>query len=290
MDHCLTLAALNALPTPEFAAVVAPVFENAPWVTDGLAAMRPFTSLTVLHAAMMARLHRATEAEQLGFLRGHPVLSPRTLLSGTTKESMTEQRSAGIHAMDAAAAARLDDANAAHMARFGFPFILAVRGATAATISAAMARRATATPAAEHAEALREVEAIAWMRLLDRVCPAPSGGISLHVLDTARTRPAAGLAGELWHSPADADARCMARFVTDDGGRVPSQLSGGGLAAGAYEWRLDTAAYFAASGLATPDRSFLPIVVVRFAVANPEQHFHVPVLLAGGSYTTYRGS
>jgi len=42
--------------------------------------------------------------------------------------------------------------------------------------------------------------------------------------------------------------------------------------------------------MTTPDRSFLPVVVVRFAVANPEQHFQVPVLLAGGSYTAYRGS
>lgn len=58
---------------------------------------------------------------------------------------------------------------------------------------------------------------------------------------------------------------------------------------GSIQW-LDTAAYFAARGMITPDCSFLPVVVVRFAVANPEQHFQVPVLLAGGSYTAYRGS
>ena len=286
----LTLDALNAASAPDFAAVIASVFENATWVTDGLAAQRPFMGMTALHAAMIARLHGATEAVQVAFLRGHPMLSPRTLLAGTTPESTAEQRSAGIHAMDAAAAARLDDANIAHLKRFGFPFILAVRGATAATIMAAMTRRATATQAAEHAEALREVEAISWMRLIDRVCPAATGGISLHVLDTTRTRPAAGLPGALWHCPFDADARCVAQFVTDGGGRIPSQLTGGALEAGAYEWRLDTAAYFAASGLATPDRCFLPVVVVRFVVTNPEQHFHVPVLLAGGAYTTYRGN
>lgn len=69
-------------------------------------------------------------------------------------------------------------------------------------------------------------------------------------------------------STADADARCVARFVTDDGGCVPSQLIGGGLAAGSYEWRLDTAAYFTASGMATPDCNFLPVVVLRSAVAD----------------------
>ncbi len=288
-DTRLSLAALNAMPAAEFAAVAAPLFENAAWVTQGLAASRPFASLTALHAAMLARLHAAGDDTKLGFLRGHPMLSPGTLRQGTTAESAAEQRSARIDALDAAAALRLDAANAAYSQRFGFPFILAVRGASLATILAAMERRATASPAAELAEALREVEAISWMRLLDRVAPAGTGAISLHVLDTARTRPAAGLAGELWQIPADAAPALAARFVTDANGRA-GPLLGGALEAGGYEWRLDTAAYLARSGAATPDRSFLPLVCVRFAVFNPEQHFHVPVLLSQGAYTTYPGA
>ena len=57
-------------------------------------------------------------------------------------------------------------------------------------------------------------------------------------------------------------------------------LGGGQLVAGSYEWRLDTASYLARNGTPTLDRSFLPAVTVRFAVMNPEQHFHVPVLLS----------
>jgi 2-oxo-4-hydroxy-4-carboxy-5-ureidoimidazoline decarboxylase len=285
----LSLAELNVMSAAAFHAIAAPLFENAPWVTQGLATGRPFASLTALHAAMLARLHAADDDTKLGFLRGHPMLSPATLRQGTTAESAAEQRSARIDALDEVAAQRLDAANAAYFERFGLPFILAVRGASLATILAAMERRATASPAAELAEALREVEAISWMRLLDRVAPVGSGAISLHVLDTARTRPAAGLAGELWRIAADGAAASVARFVTDGNGRAGPLLRGA-LEAGGYEWRLDTAAYLARSGAATLDRSFLPVVCVRFAVFNPEQHFHVPVLLSQGAYTTYRGS
>ena len=189
----LSLAELNAMSAAAFDAIAAPLFENAPWVTQGLATERPFASVTALHAAMLARLHAADDDTKLGFLRGHPVLSPATLRQGTTAESAAEQRSARIDALDEVAAQRLDAANAAYFERFGLPFILAVRGASLATILAAIERRATASPAAELAEALREVEAISWMRLLDRVAPVGSGAISLHVLDTrGRARRPAG--------------------------------------------------------------------------------------------------
>ena len=286
----LTVDGLNAATADSFAAIAAPVFENAPWVTEGLAAVRPFASLTALHGAMMQRLLAAPSGKQAAFLRGHPMLSPSALRQGITAESMAEQRAAGIDALDSAAAARLDAGNAAYHARFGFPFILAVRHATPAVIFAALERRTAAEPHAELAEALREIAAISWMRLLDRVAPAPTGGISLHVLDTVRSRPGAGLDGELWRCLPSQAAMCMARFTTDANGRAPTMLGGGGLFAAMYEWRLDTGAYFARHGIPTPDRGFLPSLLVRFGVVNPEEHFHVPVLLAPGSYTTYRGS
>ena len=285
----ITLATLNALPDDAFDALAAPLFENAPWVTAGLSAARPFASLTALHAAAMARLHAADEDTLCRFLRGHPALSPAALQRGITAESVAEQRSAGIDGLSAAEGAALDAANAAHLARFGIPFILAVRDASPATILAAMRRRAGSAAAQEQAEALREVEVISWLRLLDRVLPAGTGGISTHVLDTVRTRPGAGLEGELWRVPPGAEPRCLTRFVTDADGRAATMLGGGALVAGAYELRLETAAYLAGTGAATLDRSFFPSVSVRFAVINPEEHVHLPVLLSNGAYTAYRG-
>ncbi len=134
------------------------------------------------------------------------------------------------------------------------------------------------------------MEAISWLRLLDRAVPAGTGGISTHVLDTVRTRPGTGLEGELWRLAPHAEPCRVARFVTDANGRAATMLGGGALEAGRYELRLDVAAYLAGTGAATPDRSFLAEVTVRFGVLNPEEHFHVPVLLSNGAYTTYRGS
>jgi 2-oxo-4-hydroxy-4-carboxy-5-ureidoimidazoline decarboxylase len=66
-------------------------------------------------------------------------------------------------------------------------------------------------------------------------------------------------------------------------------LGDGALMAGIYELRLEVAAYLAGMGVSTLDRSLFPSVSVRFAVMNPEEHFHVPVLLSNGAYTAYRG-
>jgi 2-oxo-4-hydroxy-4-carboxy-5-ureidoimidazoline decarboxylase len=281
----LALAALNALAVDSFVTALGPVFEHADWVAEVVARGRPFASVTDLHRAMTATLAAAGDAAVLAFLRGHPALTPGALPPGLTADSAEEQRSASLGTLDPAAGARLVAANAAFGARFGFPFILAVRNASPATILAAVERRLESTSAAEMAEALQEVKAISWLRLLERVGPAATGALSLHVLDTVRARPAAGLAGELWQG----DTR-LAAFTTDDAGRSGRYLGGGHLRSGSFEWRLDTAAYFAATGMPTWDRSFLPAVSVRFAVWNPEEPYHVPVLLTPGSYTTYRGN
>ena len=133
------------------------------------------------------------------------------------------------------------------------------------------------------------METISWLRLLDRIAPAATGGISTHVLDTIRTGPCAGLSGEPWHVSTQAPWFQSVRFTTDANGRGPAMLCLGDLVCGTYELRFEVLTYLAAHGAATQDRGFFPDVLVRFAVLNPEQHFHVPVLLSNGAYTAYRG-
>ncbi len=286
-----TLAALNAMPATDFRAALAPVFENASWVAEGVAAKRPFASLTALHKTMTALIGAQSDEAQIAFLRGHPRLSPETLRKGTTAESTAEQTAAGIGALDKATIAKLTALNAAYDEKFGFPFILAVRAASLPTMLATFERRLAASPEAERAEALAEIQAISWMRLLDRVQPAPTGSLSTHVLDTVRAMPAAGLGVELWGPDAAGQPMCLESFITDANGASERDLLGEGrLRAGTYEWRYDTPTYFAARGYPTPARSFLGKVSVTFSVWNPEEHFHVPLLLTPGSYMTYRGS
>lgn len=286
-----SLDELNALPAAEFKVALAPVFENAPWVAEGVASVRPFISLTTLHKAMIAQLSALHDDALIAFLRGHPRLSPETLRRGTTAESTAEQTAAGLGALDGATNARLDALNEAFETKFGFPFILAIRHASLATMLATFERRLAASPAAERAEAMMEIAAISWMRLLDRIRPAPTGSVSTHVLDTVRAAPAVGLGVELWRREQDGAMTRLEAFTTNANGASERDLLGHGqLRAGLYEWRYDTPTYFAGHGYATPARSFLGRISVAFSVWNPEEHFHVPLLLTPGSYTTYRGN
>lgn len=290
-NDLLRLDALNAMTAADFAAALGPVFENARWVARNAAAARPFATLTALHKAMLAGIEALPAPALAEFLNGHPRLSPETLRRGTTAESTAEQTALGLDALDADISARLDRLNAAYEARFGYPFILAVRKASLETLFATFERRLAASPEAERTEALAEVAAISWMRLLDRVRAAPTGSVSTHVLDTVRAAPAGGLGVELWRRESDGGMTRLSSFVTNDDGACDHHLLGNGdLAAGTYEWRFDTPTYFARHGYSTTARAYLGKVRVAFTVWNPEEHFHVPLLLSPGSYTTYRGS
>jgi 5-hydroxyisourate hydrolase len=106
-------------------------------------------------------------------------------------------------------------------------------------------------------------------------------GVTTHVLDAARGRPAADVPVRL----RAAGGAVLGAGSTNRDGRV-SDLSSGPLEAGTYQLIFDTAAYFTASGRP----SFYPEVVITFAIADPQQHHHVPLLLSPFAYSTYRGS
>lgn len=109
--------------------------------------------------------------------------------------------------------------------------------------------------------------------------------ITTHVLDTARGRPAAGIAVRLEIAEGDGWRR-LAAGTTDDDGRIADLLPGDHpLAAGTYRLRFAVAEYLAAGG-----GGFYPRVTVEFEIADPGQHYHVPLLLSPYGYSTYRGS
>lgn len=110
--------------------------------------------------------------------------------------------------------------------------------------------------------------------------------ITTHVLDTARGRPAAGVAVLLELQTAQGWQR-LGAGATDEDGRLRDLLAGAHtLAAGVYRLTFDTAAYFAAQQCA----SFYPQVSISFVVLDAAQHYHVPLLLNPFGYSTYRGS
>ena len=115
-------------------------------------------------------------------------------------------------------------------------------------------------------------------------------GLSTHVLDTMHGTPAAGMAVALYTTQGG-QAALVRRFELNADGRVGAPLYGDGeLKAGTYRLVFDVAAYFRRRGVQLPDPPFLDQVALDFGVADPAQHYHVPLLCSPWSYSTYRGS
>ncbi len=121
------------------------------------------------------------------------------------------------------------------------------------------------------------------------------GRLTTHVLDTARGCPAEGIAITLWTVGADGarGPEPVARATTNADGRVDAPLlDGDAFVAGTYELAFEAGAYFDAAGLTSGGAGpkFLDTVILRFGIAHPDQHYHVPLLLSRFGYSTYRGS
>ncbi len=291
-----SLDALNAADSAAFLAALGTVFEHSPWVAEAAAAQRPFASLAALAAAMEAALLAAPAERQLALLQAHPDLAGAAARAGTlTRFSTAEQQAAGLVNLGAADADRFARLNAAYRARFGFPFIICARRHAKDSILRAFERRLGHDAAAERAAALDEVLRIGRLRL-DALVEAPDrlkvhGRLSTHVLDTARGRPAAGMALELVQLAADGTRLVLLQATTNADGRTDAPLlADRPLPIATYELVFDVAGYFAAAGAALADPPFLGQVPLRFAIAEPEGHYHVPLLVSPWAYSTYRGS
>jgi 5-hydroxyisourate hydrolase len=115
------------------------------------------------------------------------------------------------------------------------------------------------------------------------------GRLTTHVLDTARGIPAANLNIELWR--ADEPPRLIKRIMTNGDGRASEPLlDGDSFMVGTYELRFFAGDYLRNAGVRLPTPTFLDVVPVRFGIAHPDQHYHVPLLLSPYGYSTYRGS
>jgi 2-oxo-4-hydroxy-4-carboxy-5-ureidoimidazoline decarboxylase len=162
----MTLAEINTQDQASFVAALGGVFEHSPWIAERAWPGRPFSSIDVLHAAMMGIVRESGEARQLALLRAHPELAGKAMLRRElTADSSREQSGAGLTDCSPAEFAQLQDLNVRYNAKFGFPFILAVKGHDRAGILREFARRVDQQPARELAECLEQVAKIARFRL-----------------------------------------------------------------------------------------------------------------------------
>ena len=160
------LAALSALPRGEFIARLGDIFEHSPWVPERAWAERPFASIDALHAAMVAVVDAASEAEQLALICAHPELAGKEAAAGTlTAHSTGEQRGAGLDQCTPDEIVRLSVLNAEYRARFGFPFVIAVKGLTRKQIMDAIEARLANDRPTEFRACLAQIARIARFRL-----------------------------------------------------------------------------------------------------------------------------
>ena len=116
-------------------------------------------------------------------------------------------------------------------------------------------------------------------------------GLSTHVLDTVRGGPAAGVVVELYSLEPDGSRVAVSRVLTNTDGRTDAPLiSAAAARVGTFELVFHIGDYFRRSGAVMAEPPFLDVIPIRFSVADPKAHYHVPLLASPWSYSTYRGS
>jgi len=164
-----TLAQLNAASAGDFVGLLAGIYEHSPWVAERCVSRRPFASRLDLLDAMQAVVTTAPLDDQLALIRAHPELAGKAAVRGElTAESTREQAGAGLGDCTQEEFDRLQALNQSYNQRFGFPFILAVRGHDRASIIAAFEARLAHDAATERCTALAQIGRIAMFRLLER--------------------------------------------------------------------------------------------------------------------------
>jgi beta-ureidopropionase / N-carbamoyl-L-amino-acid hydrolase len=170
----ITLDQLNAADQAGFTALLDGAYEHSPWIAERTWARRPFKSIAHLQHAMASVLREAGRDAQLALIRAHPELAGKAMVSKTlTAESTHEQGQAGLTDCTPAEFARIQQLNADYNAKFGWPFILAVRGPRGTGLSRqqivdTFARRLANPADFEFDECLRHIHRIVEIRLADK--------------------------------------------------------------------------------------------------------------------------
>jgi 2-oxo-4-hydroxy-4-carboxy-5-ureidoimidazoline decarboxylase len=292
----ISLDTLNAADRATFMAAIGEVMELAPWVADEAYAKRPFASMAALYQTMVDAVRNAGDERLRALINGHPDLAGRAAREGKlTADSTAEQAAAGLDRLTEQEFAAFHRLNDAYRSKFGMPFIVCVRRHGKESILRQFEKRLKNDAASEQKTALGEIFRIAALRLDQRVT-APDrlkvhGHLSTHVLDTHGGHPAAEVAIEFCEVATSGATRLIKRAVTNADGRTDQPLlSGAPVPIATYELRFAVGDYFARQGVPLADPPFLGIVPIRFAVAEPEGRYHVPLSVTPWAYATYRGS
>ena len=155
---------INKLPQSEFIKIFANIFENARWIAEELYVQKPFNDFEELSSKILAIFENATKDKQLKILNAHPDLANKTKINLLTPDSLKEQASAGLDKCTEKEFNEFKKLNDAYK-KFGFPFILAVKGKSKIEILNNFRKRINSEPQVEFEEAIKQVKKIASLRL-----------------------------------------------------------------------------------------------------------------------------
>lgn len=169
----VTLADFNAAPADQALRMLDGLYEHSPWIAEAVLGQRPFASVGSLRQALVQVVDAAPLEQQIALIRAHPELAGKAA-EPLTAESASEQQRAGLMRCTPEELAHIRALNAAYGQRFGWPFVLAVRGPdglglTKHDIMACFERRLTGSAEQERAECLRNIHRIAELRLADKI-------------------------------------------------------------------------------------------------------------------------
>ena len=155
---------INKLSQTEFVKVFANIFENARWIADELYKQKPFEDFNELSAKMMNIFEMSSKEKKLKILNDHPDMGSKVKISSLTLDSLKEQKNAGLDQCTNEEFSEFKKLNDAYK-KFGFPFILAIKGKSKIEILNNFQKRVNSEPHIEFEEAIKQVKKIASLRL-----------------------------------------------------------------------------------------------------------------------------
>ena len=155
---------INKLSKSEFIKVFANIFENARWIAEELYNQKPINNFEELSSKMLNIFETATKEKQLKILNTHPDLASKTKINLLTPDSLKEQTNVGLDRCTEEEFNEFEKLNYSYK-KFGFPFILAVKGKTKIEILNNFKKRISSDPETEFDEAIKQVKLIASLRL-----------------------------------------------------------------------------------------------------------------------------
>ncbi|MBT2655665.1 2-oxo-4-hydroxy-4-carboxy-5-ureidoimidazoline decarboxylase [Bacillus sp. ISL-18] len=161
-----TIEKINETTFQQFMEILSGIFEHSPWIAEQAEGLKPFHSIYHLHQEMVNIVKNSSLEQKLALIKAHPNLGERVAM---TADSNQEQKGAGLQSLTPAEYNQLITMNQRYMDKFGFPFILAVRGKNKQQIYQSIEERLHHSKEVEFEIALTEIYKIALLRLEEKM-------------------------------------------------------------------------------------------------------------------------